>query len=80
MLPLVLVNHGHYRLKLCKVAKGKTVVHYTLELNAQYVGLRYDTIVSGQPTGNLQYYKEEVQQKISKLKGELIIKYYPTRT
>ena len=28
------------------VAKGKTVVHYTLELNAQYVGLRYDTIVS----------------------------------
>jgi len=62
------------------VAKGKTVLHYTLELNAQYVGLRYDTIVSGQPTGNLQYYKEEVQQKISKLKGELIIKYYPTRS
>ena len=62
------------------VKKGKTVVHYTLELNAQYVGLRYDTIVSGQPTGNLQYYKEEVQEKISKLKGELIIKYYPTRT
>ena len=62
------------------VAKGKTVIHYTLELNAQYVGLRYDTIISGQPTGNLQYYKEEVQQKISKLKGELIIKYYPTRT
>ena len=62
------------------VATGKTVIHYTLELNAQYVGLRYDTIVSGQPTGNLQYYKEEVQQKISKLKGELIIKYYPTRS
>ena len=57
-----------------------TLLHYTLELNAQYVGLIYDTIVSGQPTGNLQYYKEEVQQKISKLKGELIIKYYPTRT
>jgi len=62
------------------VKQGKTVIHYTLELNAQYVGLRYDTIVSGQPTGNLQYYKEEVQQKISKLKGELIIKYYPTRS
>ena len=62
------------------VKNGLNVVHYTLELNAQYVGLRYDTIVSGQPTGNLQYYKEEVQQKISKLKGELIIKYYPTRT
>ncbi len=62
------------------VRQGKTVIHYTLELNAQYVGLRYDTIISGQPTGNLQYYKDEVQNKISKLKGELIIKYYPTRT
>ena len=62
------------------VKAGKTVVHYTLELNAQYVGLRYDTIVSGQPTGNLQYYKEEVMKAIGKLKGELIIKYYPTRT
>ena len=62
------------------VAKGKTVIHYTLELNAEYVGLRYDTIVSGQPTGNLQYYKEEVLKKINQLKGNLIIKYYPTRT
>jgi replicative DNA helicase len=62
------------------VAQGKTVIHYTLELNAQYVGLRYDTIVSGQPTGNLQYYKEDVLKAINKLKGELVIKYYPTRT
>ena len=62
------------------VKKGMTVIHYTLELNAQYVGLRYDTIVSGQPTGNLQYYKEEVLKKINQLKGNLIIKYYPTRS
>ena len=62
------------------IKKGKTVIHYTLELNAQYVGLRYDTIISGQPTGNLQYYKEDVQKAIDKLKGNLIIKYYPTRT
>ncbi len=62
------------------VKKGLNVIHYTLELNAQYVGLRYDTIVSGQPTGNLQYYKEDVQKAIDKLKGNLIIKYYPTRT
>ena len=62
------------------VKKGKTVIHYTLELNAEYVGLRYDTIVSGQPTGNLQYYKEDVLKAIGKLKGNLIIKYYPTRT
>ena len=62
------------------VKKGLNVIHYTLELNAQYVGLRYDTIVSGQPTGNLQYYKDDVLQAINKLKGNLIIKYYPTRT
>ena len=62
------------------VKKGYTVIHYTLELNAAYVGLRYDCIVSGQPTGNLQYYKDDVQRAIDKLKGNLIIKYYPTRT
>ena len=59
---------------------GFSVIHYTLELNAAYVGLRYDCIISGQPTGNLQYYKEEVQREIDKLKGTLIIKYWPTRT
>jgi hypothetical protein len=59
---------------------GFSVIHYTLELNAAYVGLRYDCIISGQPTGNLQYYKEEVQRAINKLKGNLIIKYWPTRT
>lgn len=60
--------------------KGLTVIHYTLELNAAYVGLRYDCIISGQPTGNLQYYKDDVQRAIDKLKGNLVIKYYPTRT
>ena len=60
--------------------RGTNVVHYTLELNESYVGLRYDTIVSGQPTANLQYHKEEVLKKINQLKGELVIKYYPTRT
>ena len=59
---------------------GKTVVHYTLELNASYVGLRYDTVFSGTPTTNIKYYKEEVQKIIDKLGGKLIIKYYPTRS
>ena len=40
---------------------GKTVVHYTLELNANYVGLRYDTVFSGTPTANVKYYQEDVQ-------------------
>ena len=62
------------------VKQGKTVVHYTLELNANYVGLRYDTVFSGTPTANVKYYQEDVQKVIDKLKGKLIIKYYPTRS
>jgi hypothetical protein len=59
---------------------GKTVVHYTLELNSDYVGLRYDTVFSGTPTANIKFYKDDVQKVIDKLKGKLMIKYYPTRS
>ena len=59
--------------------EGKTVVHYTLELNENYVGLRYDSIFSGVTTSNIKYYKDDVQVKISKLPGKLIIKYFPTK-
>ena len=62
------------------VKQGNTVVHYTLELNEAYVGLRYDTVFSGTPTANIKYYQEDVQKTIDKLKGKLIIKYYPTRS
>mgnify|MGYP001585515215 FL=1 len=59
---------------------GKTVVHYTLELNASYVGLRYDTIFSGIPTGDLKFRRKEVEKSLEKVKGKLLIKYYPTRS
>ena len=62
------------------VKQGKTVAHYTLELNANYVGLRYDTVFSGTPTTNIKYYQEDVQKVIDTLTGKLIIKYYPTRS
>ena len=62
------------------IQNGKTVIHYTLELNQTYVGLRYDSIFSGVTTSNIKYYKEEVQKVIDKLDGKLIIKYYPTRS
>ena len=61
------------------VKQGKTVVHYTLELNESYVGLRYDTVFSGVTTSNIKFYQEDVQKVIDKLTGKLIIKYYPTR-
>ena len=61
------------------VKSGKTVVHYSLELNENYVGLRYDSIFSSVTTSNIKYHKEEVEKKISKLPGKLLIKYFPTK-
>ena len=76
---LVLVSLGHYNLGSEVIKKGKTVVHYSLELNENYVGLRYDSIFSGVTTINIKYHKEEVQKQISKLPGKLLIKYFPTK-
>ena len=60
--------------------KGKHIVHYSLELNEAYVGLRYDSIFTGVANQNLKYHKEDVQTEMDKLKGDLVIKYYPTKT
>ena len=62
------------------ISKGLDVVHYTLELNEAYVGLRYDSIFSGVEGQNLKYHKEEVMEKLFKLDGNLTIKYYPTKS
>jgi hypothetical protein len=60
--------------------RGKHIVHYSLELNESYVGLRYDSIFTGIANQNLKYHKEDVQTEMDKLKGDLVIKYYPTKT
>ena len=52
------------------IKENKTVVHYTLELNENYVGLRYDSIFSGVTTANIKYYKGDVESKIKKLNGQ----------
>jgi replicative DNA helicase len=61
------------------VKAGKTVVHYTLELSENYVGQRYDTIFTHIPTVNHQDRKDEISDKIGKLKGKLLIKYFPPK-
>ena len=60
--------------------RGKHIVHYSLELNESYVGLRYDSIFTGIANQNLKFHKEDVQSEMDKLKGDLVIKYYPTKT
>ena len=60
--------------------RGKHIVHYSLELNESYVGLRYDSIFTGIANQNLKYHKDDVISEMDKLKGDLVIKYYPTKS
>ena len=62
------------------VKEGLNVVHYTLELNQNYVGLRYDTVFSGVTTSDIKFYQDDVKKKIDALKGTLLIKYFPTKS
>lgn len=71
----LLINIGAHAVKA-----GKTVIHYTLELNENYVGQRYDSVLTGIPAQNLKNYREDIEAKMLTLKGNLIVKYYPTKS
>jgi replicative DNA helicase len=62
------------------VRAGKTVIHYTLELNENYVGQRYDSVLTGINAQTLKHHQETVEEKMKTLTGELIVKYYPTKS
>lgn len=59
---------------------GKRVVYYTLELNENYVGLRYDTIFTGIEPGSITSHPEKVHDAVDQIPGDIIIKYYPARS
>ena len=61
------------------VKAGMNVVHYSLELSEHYVGQRYDTVFTQISSADLKDRKEDVFQKIKKLKGRLLIKYFPPK-
>ena len=61
------------------IRSGKTVVHYSMELSEKYVGSRYDTVFTQIPSADLPNKKDDVKDKIRKLKGKLIIKYFPPK-
>jgi len=71
----LLVNLGANAIK-----KGKNVLHYTLELNEAYVGLRYDSVITGIANQELKYNIESIKETVEKIPGNLIVKYYPTKT
>lgn len=56
---------------------GKRVVYYTLELNENYVGLRFDTIFTGIEPNSIPDNADSVRLTVDSIPGEIIIKYYP---
>jgi hypothetical protein len=73
---MALVHIGAAALKA-----GKTVVHYSLELDDKTIGLRYDSCVTGIPLDLLFSKKDLVLEKITNdVAGKLIIKEYPTKS
>ena len=62
------------------VIKGKTVVHYTLELADTVVGQRYDSCITGIDLKNLMSMKDSIVMAVEHIPGKLIIKEYPTKS
>lgn len=71
----LLINIGANAIKA-----GHTVIHYTLELNENYVGQRYDSVLTGINAQSLKNHQETVEEKMESLKGDLIVKYFPTKS
>jgi hypothetical protein len=68
-----LVALGGYAVKL-----GYNVLHYTLELGADYVGRRYDAFFTNISVQNITQHKDQIEQVVTSLDGQLIIKEFPT--
>jgi replicative DNA helicase len=62
------------------VVKGKTVVHYTLELADTVVGQRYDSCITGIELTSLMSMKDSIVEAVALIPGQLIIKEYPTKS
>ena len=62
------------------VKENKTVIHYTLELADTVVASRYDSCITGIPLREVFDKKDEIYEEIKDLKGQLIIKEYPTKS
>jgi replicative DNA helicase len=60
------------------VRLGYNVVHYTLELGADYVGRRYDAFFTGIGVQHISQHKDKVEEALLHIPGQLIIKEYPT--
>ena len=62
------------------VKMGRSVIHYTLELQDTVVASRYDSCITRFPLSNLMDLKEEIYEKVKDIKGSLTVKEYPTKS
>ena len=62
------------------IMAGKTVIHYTLELQDTVVASRYDSCITGFPLSDLMSFKEEIYESVKGVEGSLIVKEYPTKS
>ena len=62
------------------IKAGKNVVHITLELNENYVGLRYDSCLTGINFQDIRKNIDLVKNKVESIPGKLFIKYFPIKT
>lgn len=60
--------------------QGKNVVHFSMELNENYVGLRYDCCFTHIDFQNIRNNVDVVKEKIKDVKGRLMVKYFPLKT
>lgn len=72
---MVLVHLG-----AAAVKQGKTVIHYTLELQDTSIASRYDSCITGVPLQDLISFKELVYEAVQEVPGRLLIKEYPTKS
>jgi len=72
---MALVHLGTQALK-----EGKSVVHYTLELQDTVVASRYDSCLTKLPLQSLASFKEKIYDEVQDIAGKLIVKEYPTKT
>jgi len=72
---MALVHLGSQALKA-----GKTVVHYTLELQDTVVAMRYDACIANVPLNETFKRKDEIFEKVKNIPGRLLVKEYPTKS
>lgn len=60
--------------------QGKNVLHVSLELNENYIGLRYDACFTGIPFQDIRSNVDTVKKKIEQISGRLFIKFFPLKS